>query len=66
VRETLRAPLHDRVVAWVDPAEPATLQACAALGRDKPARVQPVAYVCRGRACSAPVATPAELAQLLG
>jgi uncharacterized protein YyaL (SSP411 family) len=65
VRETLRAPLHDRVVAWVDPAEPATLQACVALGRDKPARAQPVAYVCRGRACSAPVATPAELAKLL-
>ena len=65
VREALRAPLHDRVVAWVDPADPASLEACAALGRDKPARAEPVAYVCRGRACSAPVSDPAELAKLL-
>jgi uncharacterized protein YyaL (SSP411 family) len=66
VREAFRAPLHDRVVAWVDPGDPASLEACAAIGRDKPARAEPVAYVCRGRACSAPVSTPAELAKLLG
>jgi uncharacterized protein YyaL (SSP411 family) len=65
VREAMRAPLHDRVVAWVDPADPATLEACAAVGRDKPARVEPAAYVCRGRACAAPVSDPASLAKLL-
>jgi uncharacterized protein len=65
VREALRAPLHDRVVAWLDPADPQTLAACVAIGRDKPARAEPVAYVCRGRTCSAPVSSPAELAKLL-
>jgi uncharacterized protein YyaL (SSP411 family) len=66
VREAFRAPLHDRLVAWVDPGDPASLEACAAIARDKPARPEPVAYVCRGRACSAPVSDPAELAKLLG
>jgi uncharacterized protein len=65
VREVFRAPLHDRVVAWVDPADPQSLAACAAIGRDKPARAEPVAYVCRGRTCSAPVSEPVELAKLL-
>jgi len=65
VREAFRAPLHDRVVAWVDPSDPASLAACKAIGADKPAHAEPVAYVCRGRACSAPVSTAGELAKLL-
>jgi uncharacterized protein YyaL (SSP411 family) len=65
VREAFRAPLHDRVVAWVDPSDPESLAACAAIGRDKPARDRPVAYVCRGRTCSAPVSDPGELAERL-
>ncbi len=65
VREAFRAPLHDRVVAWVDPSDPASLEACKAIGQGKAARAEPVAYVCRGRACSAPLSTPGELAKLL-
>jgi hypothetical protein len=66
VREAFRAPLHDRVVAWVDPADPESLAACVAIGRDKPPSDRPVAYVCRGFACSAPVSDAQELAKLLG
>ena len=66
VREAFRARLHDRVIAWVDPGDARSLEACAAIARDKPAWPQPAAYVCRGRACSAPVSQPEELARLLG
>ncbi len=65
VREAFRAPLHDRVVAWIDPTDPESIEACKATGAGKPARAEPVAYVCRGRACSAPVSAPADLAKLL-
>jgi uncharacterized protein YyaL (SSP411 family) len=65
VREAFRAPLHDRVVAWIDPADPESLGACSAIGRDKPPSDTPVAYVCRGFACSAPVSDAEELAKLL-
>jgi len=57
--------IPNRTVAWLDPADPASREACAALGADKPAGEVPVAYVCRGRTCSLPVATPGELAALL-
>jgi uncharacterized protein YyaL (SSP411 family) len=63
--EALRAYLPDRVLAWADPADPSALAACSALAEDKPARPEPVAYVCRGRTCSAPIADPAELASML-
>ena len=65
VREVFRAPLHDRVLAWVDPQDPQTLEAAKALAEGKPAKSEPVAYVCRGRTCSAPVSDPGELRSLL-
>ncbi len=64
-REALRAYLPDRVLAWADPGDPRALEACAALAQDKPARSEPVAYVCRGRTCSRPLHTAAELADAL-
>jgi uncharacterized protein YyaL (SSP411 family) len=56
----------DLVLAWADPNDPVALEACAGLGRDKPAQVDPVAYVCRGRTCSPPVRDPRELERGLG
>jgi len=57
--------LPNRNVAWVDPADPASLASCALLAEGKPAKDTPVAYVCRGRTCSLPVADPASLGALL-
>ena len=57
--------LPNRTVAWVDPADPASLEAAAALAEGKPAQAEPAAYVCRGRTCSLPVTTPEALEQLL-
>ncbi|HEY3819100.1 MAG TPA: thioredoxin domain-containing protein [Polyangiaceae bacterium] len=64
-REVLRAYLPDRVVAWLDPADARSVEACAVLAGGKPAHAEPVAYVCRGRACSLPMKDPAELAKAL-
>ncbi|MDP9003113.1 MAG: thioredoxin domain-containing protein [Myxococcota bacterium] len=64
-REAFRAYLPDRIIAWADPADPRSLEACAAIAEGKPARPEPVAYVCRGRACSLPIADPTQLAALL-
>jgi hypothetical protein len=64
-REVLRAHLSDRVLAWADPGDPRALEACRALADGKPSHAVPVAYVCRGRACSAPVSDPSELGALL-
>jgi uncharacterized protein YyaL (SSP411 family) len=61
-REVFRASLPDRVVAWLDPAEAGSLDACRALAEDKPASATPAAYVCRGRTCSLPLHDPAALA----
>jgi uncharacterized protein YyaL (SSP411 family) len=58
--------LPNRTIAWVDPTDPKTLQACTELAEGKPARAEPAAYVCRGRTCSLPVTTPDELIALLG
>ncbi len=57
--------LPNRTVAWVDPADPSTLEACPLLGAGKGARGAPVAYVCRGRTCSLPVTDPDALRALL-
>jgi uncharacterized protein YyaL (SSP411 family) len=57
--------LPNRTVAWLDPSNEASRAACALLAEGKEAKSTPVAYVCRGRACSLPVATPAELGELL-
>jgi uncharacterized protein YyaL (SSP411 family) len=57
--------LPNRTIAWLDPADEASRAACALLGEGKEAKSTPVAYVCRGRTCSLPVASPEELRSLL-
>ena len=58
--------LPNRTLAWVDPGDPASVQAARVLAEGKPARAgETVAYVCRGRACSAPVTGAEELVKLL-
>jgi uncharacterized protein YyaL (SSP411 family) len=64
-REAHRAYLPDRVLAWIDPADPRTLDACQAIGEGKPAQSEPAAYVCRGRTCSLPIRRPDELSGAL-
>jgi uncharacterized protein YyaL (SSP411 family) len=64
-REVFRAYLPDRVVAWVDPGDPRSVEACAVLAEGKTVHAEPVAYVCRGRVCSLPMKEPAELAKAL-
>ena len=56
-REAFRAYLPNRVIAWPSGAP--------LLAEGKAAHAAPVAYVCRGRTCSLPVRTPAELRPLL-
>ncbi len=63
-REAHRAHLNDRVLAWLDPADAASVEACKALGEGKGER-DAVAYVCRGRTCSLPISDPNELARVL-
>ncbi len=58
VREAQRTYLPDRVLAQCDPGSPLSLEACALLAEGKPAHATPVAYVCRGRTCSLPIAEP--------
>jgi len=60
-----RTYVRDLVLAWADPSDPAALEACSALAQDKREASGPVAYVCRGRSCSAPLGDPEELAQSL-
>jgi uncharacterized protein YyaL (SSP411 family) len=65
----LAAYVPNRTLAWADPANPDALDAChvvaegkalAAAGRDAP-----IAYVCRGRTCSLPIADAGALAREL-
>jgi uncharacterized protein YyaL (SSP411 family) len=66
VRAVFQAYVPDRNLGWIDPEDPASLAAARVAGADKPAVAgKAVAYVCRGRACSAPVSDPADLAKLL-
>ncbi len=64
-RAAHRAHLPDRVLAFVDPADPGTLEAARALAEGKTAQNEPVAYVCRGRTCSLPIRNAADLAKAL-
>jgi uncharacterized protein YyaL (SSP411 family) len=64
-RAALSKYLPNRNVVWADPANAASLAAARVLTRDKPCDRAPVAFVCRGRACSAPVGEPGELRALL-
>jgi hypothetical protein len=59
--------LPNRTVAIVDPAVEASRQAASLLVEGKPAAAggAPVAYVCRDRTCSAPIADPEELSRSL-
>jgi hypothetical protein len=58
--------LPTRTLVYVDPSDPATVAAAPLLAEGKPANEgASLAYVCRGRACSAPVSDPAELEALL-
>jgi uncharacterized protein YyaL (SSP411 family) len=63
--EIFRAYVADRVVAWLDGADPRSIEACRVLAEGKPAHGEPVAYVCRGRSCTPPLREPAELADEL-
>ncbi|HKQ71386.1 MAG TPA: thioredoxin domain-containing protein [Polyangiaceae bacterium] len=64
----------NRNVVWVDPANADSMAAAPRFTADRRvplgntqrgAGAEPVAYVCRGHTCSAPVATPGELRALL-
>jgi len=55
-REVFRAYLPDRTVAWVDPSDPRSVDACRVLAEGKAPRGEPLAYVCQGRTCSLPIA----------
>jgi uncharacterized protein YyaL (SSP411 family) len=57
-----KAWVPNRMVAWLDPSDPASRAACAALAEGKEAKPEPVAYVCREQTCSLPLTTPAEVA----
>ena len=58
--------LPNRTIALVDPGDPRSVEAAAVLAEGKPGQAgAAVAYVCRGRACSAPVRDAGELTRLL-
>ncbi|APR79557.1 Thymidylate kinase [Minicystis rosea] len=66
VAAAYRVYLPNRTIAWVDPSDAASVAATRVLAADKPAHAgKAVAYVCRGRACSAPVSDAAALEAML-
>ncbi len=63
VEATYRAYLPDRVLAVVDPDNPQSMEAARHVAAGKPGEAgTAVAYVCRGRTCSAPVSDAEDLA----
>jgi|SRR5580658_6678753 uncharacterized protein len=60
-RAAQRPYVRNLVLAWADPTDPATLEACAVLWEGKRAGDEPMAYVCRGRTCSRPITNADEL-----
>jgi hypothetical protein len=61
-----RVYLPNRMIARVDPADAASVEAAKVIAADKPAQAgKAVAYVCRNRTCSAPVSSAEELTKLL-
>ncbi len=54
-----------RTLVLVDPDDPSTVAAAPALAEGKEAKAHAVAYVCRGRTCSPPVADAAALAAVI-
>jgi len=66
VEAAYRVYLPNRMIARVDPADAASVEAAKVIAADKPAHAgKAVAYVCRGRTCSAPVSEAAELEKVL-
>jgi uncharacterized protein YyaL (SSP411 family) len=61
-RAAMAAWVPNRVIAWLDPTDAASRAACAALAEGKEAEREPVAYVCRNRTCSLPLAAPGSVA----
>jgi uncharacterized protein YyaL (SSP411 family) len=57
--------LPNRTIAWLDPSDASSRDACVLLAEGKPATAEPAAYVCRGRTCSLPVTTPEALSELV-
>jgi len=57
--------LPNRTLAWLDPGDPRSGEACAILAEGKPVHVEPVAYVCRGRTCSLPLSRPDDVRKAL-
>ncbi len=65
-REIFRTYLPNRNIAWLDPTDPESRKACAALAEGKePKGDAPVAYVCQGRTCSLPISRPEALSEML-
>jgi uncharacterized protein YyaL (SSP411 family) len=64
-RSVFQAAVRDRVVAWLDAADPQSAEACRVLAEGKAAHGEPAAYVCRGNTCSLPLTDPEELAEAL-
>jgi uncharacterized protein YyaL (SSP411 family) len=64
-RAALSTYVPNRNVVLANPRDPASMRAALLLTRDKPTESRAIAYVCRGRTCSAPVGTPDELLLLL-
>jgi uncharacterized protein YyaL (SSP411 family) len=60
-----RAYVPHRTLVLVDPSDPATRAAAPALAEGKEQKSHPVAYVCRGRTCSPPVADATALSAAL-
>jgi uncharacterized protein YyaL (SSP411 family) len=65
VAAAYRRYVPNRTIALVDPSDPRSTEAAAVLAEGKPAQAGAVAYVCRGRTCSAPVRDAGELGALL-
>ncbi len=60
-----RSYVPNRTLAWLDADDPASREACRVLAEGKTAGIEPVAYVCRGRACSLPVTRAEDLMKML-
>jgi len=66
VAAAYRVYLPSRTIAWIDPGDARSVAVAKALAEGKAGKAgEAVAYVCRGRTCSAPVSDPAALEALL-
>jgi len=65
-KTVFRSYVPNRTLAWLDVEDARSREACSVLAEGKTAGNEPLAYVCRGRTCSLPIARPEELAKMLG